>query len=118
MGGEGGGCQAAKQRGAEVLTMGTRQCGAQGHRRDNVGRVGLGTGIHQSCHSDPRTLHCAKHCSNTVIWTKNIGLSFSFLFSKYRGYFLSPILWLTRMVFYPYQSMRTLDLPWPHANMV
>lgn len=40
------------------------------------GRVGLGTSVHPSCHSTPRTLDCAKHCSNTVIWTKNIGLSF------------------------------------------
>jgi len=40
------------------------------------GGWGLAPGIHPSCHSDPRTLHCAKHCSNTVIWTKNIGLSF------------------------------------------
>lgn len=46
------------------------------HGKDNVGRVGLGTRVHPSCHSPPRTLNCAKHCSNTVIWTKNNGLSF------------------------------------------
>ncbi|KAG7238563.1 hypothetical protein INR49_030836, partial [Caranx melampygus] len=35
------------------------------HREDNVRRVGLGTSVHPPCHSTPRTLDCAKHCSNT-----------------------------------------------------
>lgn len=63
--------QEGKRR-AEVLQMGMEDV----HRKDNVGRVGLGTSIHPSCHSTPRTLDSAKYCSNTVIWTKNIGLSF------------------------------------------
>lgn len=37
------------------------------HGKDNVGRVGLGTTVNPSCHSTPRTLDFAKHCSNTVI---------------------------------------------------
>lgn len=46
------------------------------HSEDNVGRVGPGSSVRPSCHSTPWTLNCAKHYSNTVIWTKNIGLSF------------------------------------------
>lgn len=57
------------------------------HGEDNVGRVGLGTSLCPSCHSTPWTLNCAKHCSNAVIWTKNIGLSFLLsFFCKYCGH--------------------------------
>ena len=41
--------------------------GQEVHGKDNVGRAGLGTGVHPSCHSTPRTLDFAKHCSNAVI---------------------------------------------------
>lgn len=60
---------------AEVLQMGTRKCG-KSTKRTMWGGVGLGTRICPSCHSTPRTLECAKHCFNAVIWTKNIGRSF------------------------------------------
>lgn len=77
-----------------------------------VGRVGLGTNVRPSCHSTPWTLDCAKLCSNAVIWTKNIGLSFLFPFfvNTVATFFFFLILWHTRMVVRPYQSVHVQNL--------
>lgn len=65
---------------AEVLQMGTKEL-HEAHRGDNVGRVGLGTNV-----LPPLPGHLT--FQSTVIWTKNIGLSFLLPFSEYCGYFL------------------------------
>lgn len=96
--------------GADVMSMSSRKS-QEVHSEDSVGRVGLGTNVRPSCHSTPWTLNCAKHCSNAVIWTKNIGLSFLlpfFFVNTVATFFL--ILWHTRMVVRPYQSVHVQNL--------